>query len=202
MISEAIHERAHDTLVLQRRMRVLARAGASLLPESGTVLDVGCGNGEISAQVASRKPGLQFFGIDIAKRPSCAIPMTVYDGTRIPFAVDSYDYAIFVDVLHHTPDPLVLLKEAKRVARKGIVIKDHISDTRWAERRLIFMDWVGNRQHGVVLPYNYWSTHQWHEAWMELGAKPDVWNTQVGLYPKPFKWLFENGLHFMARIPV
>ncbi|MEO7683728.1 MAG: hypothetical protein ABIU86_07290 [Gemmatimonadaceae bacterium] len=30
---------------------------------------------------------------------------------------------------------------------------------------------------------------------------PDVWNTRIGLYPKPFKWLFENGLHFLVRVP-
>jgi ubiquinone/menaquinone biosynthesis C-methylase UbiE len=183
-------------------MRVLAAEVASLLPESGTVLDIGCGNGEISAQVAMRKPGLECFGIDIARRSSCAIQMSVYDGKRIPFPDRSYDYAMFIDVLHHTPDPLVLLEEAKRVARKGIIIKDHLSDSAWAERRLVFMDWVGNRQHGVVLPYNYWSSRQWADAWRTMGVQPDVWNTQIGLYPKPFKSLFENGLHFLARIPV
>lgn len=202
MISEALHARAHDTLVLQRRMRVLAGGVASLLPESGTVLDVGCGNGEISAQVVSKQPGLKFFGIDIARRPSCTIPMSVYDGIKIPFANRSYDYAIFIDVLHHTPDPFVLLQEAKRVVSKGIIIKDHLCDSAWAERRLVFMDWVGNRQHGVVLPYNFWSTRQWEEAWRKLAVRPDIWNTQIGLYPKPFKRLFENGLHFLARIPV
>ena len=180
---------------------MLAPSIASLLPESGTVLDVGCGSGEISAQVEATKPGLRFSGIDVVKRRSCAIPMSLYDGWDFPFADRSYDYVLFVDVLHHTSDPLMLLAEAKRVARKGIVIKDHLCDTTWARRILAFMDWVGNRQYGVALPSNFWSSQQWTEAWRKLGTEPDAWITGVGLYPRPFRPLFEHGLHFLARLP-
>jgi 2-polyprenyl-3-methyl-5-hydroxy-6-metoxy-1,4-benzoquinol methylase len=35
----------------------------------------------------------------------------------------SFDVVMFVDVLHHTKDPMVLLREARRVARRAIVVK-------------------------------------------------------------------------------
>ncbi len=52
------------------------------------------------------------------------------------------------------PAPARLLAEAKRVSRGGIVIKDHFREGVLADATLRFMDWVGNAQHGVVLPYN------------------------------------------------
>lgn len=127
--------------------------------------------------------------------------MSLYDGREFPFADKSYDYVTFVDVLHHTTDPMMLLSEARRVAREGVVIKDHLCDTRWGKRILGFMDWVGNSQYGVALPSNFWSSRQWGEAWEKLGVQPDAWITHIGLYPRPFRPLFEDGLHFLARIP-
>ncbi len=105
---------------------------------------------------------------------------------------------LFVDVLHHTRDPIVLLREAKRVARKGIVIKDHCSDDLFDYWTLRFMDWVGNAPHGVVLPYNYWSRQQWLAAFAELQLKVAVWQDRLGLYPSPASFLFERKLHFIA----
>ena len=55
---------------------------------------------------------------------------------------------MFVDVLHHTDDPMVLLREAGRVASGFVLIKDHTQNGILAGRRLRFMDWVGNARHG------------------------------------------------------
>jgi hypothetical protein len=64
------------------------------------------------------------------------------------------------------------------------------------------MDWVGNRPHGVVLPYNYLSTRQWQSTWQCLNSEPDVFITKLGLYPKILYPIFEKGLHFICRLPV
>lgn len=194
--------RVHNVLVLNRRLRVLAGHIQSLMPEHGTALDVGCGNGVISELIMAEKPNLKIDGIDVLARPSCTIPMQVYDGERFPYPDNSHDVVFFTDVLHHTPDPKLLVREAARVASKAIVIKDHLSDSRFARRILAFMDWVGNRPHGVVLPYNYLSSAQWDEAWAEIGSKPDAWLTDLKLYPAIVRPLFEHGLHFICRIPI
>ena len=95
----------HKRLVLHQRVEILAHHLAELLPESGTVLDVGCGDGEISRMVVSKKPGLQFTGVEVLERPKCAIPMKLYDGRTLPFEDNRFDFVIFVDVLHHTDSP-------------------------------------------------------------------------------------------------
>jgi SAM-dependent methyltransferase len=130
------------------------------------------------------------------------IPVARFDGAMIPEEDKSADIVMFVDVLHHTPDPMVLLREAVRVARRAVIIKDHRMSCIGAGVRLRFMDWVGNRPHGVVLPYNYWPEGRWQAAWDELGLEVKHYQTDLALYPKPTRWLFETGLHFLAGLAV
>jgi len=192
----------HSQLVLTRRLRVLANHTLDLLPDHGKVLDVGCGNGIISRLIMDERPQLDVQGIDVLERPSCAIPMECYDGRKYPFEDNSMDVVMFMDVLHHTDDPFGLLQEAVRVARQAVIVKDHLCDSRIAGRILAFMDWIGNRSHGVALPYNYWSSQQWSDAWYRLGHKPDITISRLGLYPWFARPVFEQGLHFIARVPL
>ena len=109
----------------------------------------------------------------------------------------------FVDVVNSetpSPDRYFLLREAARVAGKAIILKDHRLSRPLAGPTLRFMDWIGNRPHGVALPYNYWPLHRWREAWAALGLNLDHYQTRIGLYPGPARWLFEHGLHFVARL--
>jgi SAM-dependent methyltransferase len=109
---------------------------------------------------------------------------------------------MFVDVLHHTDDPEVLIAEAARVARRSIVIKDHTKDGLLAGRTLAFMDWVGNARHGVALPYNYWPRRRWQEMADRRGLRVERWIDRLGLYPWWARWVFERKLHFVARLDV
>src|SRR5205085_9858791 len=129
---------------------------ARLIPQSASTLDVGCGDGQLASEIIRSRPDLSFKGIDVLVRPESAIPVSAFDGAHIPFPDCSFDVVMFSDVLHHTDDPLVLLREAARVARRSIVIKDHLIKGLLARPTLAFMDRVGNRRHGVPLPYNYW----------------------------------------------
>jgi hypothetical protein len=86
----------------------------------------------------------------------------------------------FVDVLHHTDDPRVLLRGA-RVARRNILIKDHTRNGLFAGPTLRFMDGVGNARFGVALPYNYWTRQQWQDAFRDLDVEVEVWQSRHGL---------------------
>src|SRR5207245_10961782 len=99
---------------------------------------------------------------------SAYIPVREFDGATIPYPDSSFDVAMLVDVLHHTTDPRVLLREASRVGR-SILIKDHLREGFLANTTLRVMDWVGNAHHGVALPYNYWPESKWVAAFNELG---------------------------------
>lgn len=107
---------------------------------------------------------------------------------------------LFSDVLHHTEDPAILLREARRVSRQNVLIKDHNRNGLCAGARLRLMDWVGNARFGVALPYNYWTERQWQEAWREIGLKPEQTVTRIGLYARPIDWVFGAKLHFITLL--
>lgn len=190
----------HDKLVFGRRVRVLSGWFAQLAPRGVRVLDVGCGDGLISALTASQRPDMEIVGIDVLPRDRSHIPVQIFDGTRIPFPDQSFDLVLFSDVLHHTADPAILQREAHRVSRQFVLIKDHYRKGLAAGPRLRFMDWVGNARFGVSLPYNYWTETQWHNTWQHIGLKPRRLETQLGLYPAPANWVFGAQLHFVALL--
>jgi len=190
----------HGGYVFKRRVRVLSRHLSELLPHNASVLDVGCGDGLIAQQIMEKRGDLTVKGIDVMVRPQTHIPVEKFDGRKIPYADASFDAVMFVDVLHHTDDPFVLLQEARRVSRQAVVIKDHIRQGFLAGQTLRFMDWVGNARHGVVLPYNYWTLQQWTDAFSKLGWRLVENRTRLGLYPPPASWVFERSLHFIARL--
>jgi len=195
-----ILNRVHDTAVFKRRVRVLSHLLAEELNEGSTVLDVGCGDGTIATAIMAQRPGLTFEGVDVMLRPTVAIPAQAYDGVTLPYASKSFDWITIVDVLHHTDDPSLVLRECGRVARRGVVIKDHLREGIGAEGTLRFMDWVGNRGHDVRLPYNYLSRAEWDAAFAEAGLKAVTWRQKLSLYPKPFDLAFDRDLHFIATV--
>jgi len=193
-------ERIHGAYVHNRRVEALARQIGELLPMHARVLDVGCGDGRLARRIQERRSDISIRGIDVLVRPEAHIPVSAFDGARIPEADESVDVVMFVDVLHHTADPMVLLREATRVAAQGIVIKDHLCEGAFAAPILRFMDRVGNRRHGVAVPYNYWRQQQWDCALTQLGVTPEVWKTRLGLYPFPANLAFERSLHFLTLL--
>lgn len=190
----------HNRLVSNRRVNVLASWFAKLLPSGGRLLDVGCGDGLVSALLRQKRPDIAVQGIDVLVRAQTYIPVEMFDGSRFPFAGASFDVVLFSDVLHHTADPAILLHEARRVATRHVLIKDHYCEGVAAHARLRFMDWVGNARFGVTLPYNYWTRLQWHTAWQQFGLRPEHLVTKLGLYPKPADWVFGANLHFITLL--
>ena len=190
----------HSARVLTRRVNVLARHLAEVAPANAEILDVGCGDGQVARLLIERRSDLKISGVDVLLREKTAIPVSLFDGTTLPLAGASVDGVMFVDVLHHTDDPLILLREAVRVSRRWIMIKDHTGEGLAARLTLRFMDWVGNARYGVALPYNYWSQPQWDTAFAELKLEPVRVVTAVGLYPWWADWLFGRRLHFVALL--
>jgi SAM-dependent methyltransferase len=192
--------KTHEKAVFGRRVKRLAATLAPALPRRARVLDIGCGDGLIDKLIQEQRPDLRIEGIDVLLRPRRHIPVKKFDGTHIPFEDGEFDYGLFIDVLHHTDDPVALMGEALRVCKSGLVIKDHAVEGLLARPTLRFMDWVGNAPHGVVLPYNYLTLEQWRRAFDQLGLSVASWQDAIGLYPAPFGLIFDRKLHFVSRL--
>jgi SAM-dependent methyltransferase len=199
---KALVGRVHERTISERRLDRIAASLAPLLPPKARVLDVGCGDGNLAARVLEARQDVEIIGIDILARPRAFIPVQLFDGQTIPFADRSFDAVTFVDVLHHTDDPTVLLREARRVSRGVLLIKDHYSDGVGGPLTLRLMDWVGNAPHGVRLPYNYWTRSQWQTAWRGHGLDVSRVTTRLALYPWPLSMFFDRSLHFLAELKI
>ncbi len=121
----------------RRRARFLAHiaraeargeAIASLLPTSGTILEVGCGTGGLLA--ASARAGLAIVGADIATRwlvvarrrladRALSVPLIGAQAERLPWPDASFDAVVADSVLEHLDDPSTALREWLRVVRPG-----------------------------------------------------------------------------------
>lgn len=189
----------HDKFIKRRRVEVLSRLLSEHLPDAPcSVLDIGCGDGQLAAKISAQKPLLSIRGIDTLVRPDATIAVEVFDGLTVPHADGSFDYCLLVDVLHHAEDPMKLLREAARVAGQGVLIKDHYLQGFLAAEALRFMDDAHNRRYGVSLTYNYWTPAQWTAALNEVGLVAIRSSNRLGLYPFWAYWAFERSLHFMG----
>jgi SAM-dependent methyltransferase len=190
----------HQAFVHQRRVRVLAAALAAQIPPSASVLDIGCGDGTIASLIAQLRPDIAIKGLEVLVRPDCRIECYPFDGNTLPFPDNSVDLCMLVDVLHHTTDVSVLLREAARVSRSHLLLKDHLCENAIDHATLRFMDWVGNRPHGVALTYNYQSRAQWNAHFAATGLEITTFTNALSLYPAPFSAMVGRNLHFVALL--
>jgi len=185
-------------LVYNRRMSILADIIAKALPEGANVLDVGCGDGKIDSLIKADNPSIKIEGIDIFLWNKTYINVTKFDGKHIPFGDNHFDFALFIDVLHHAEDPSIILKEALRVTKQYILIKDHVKEGVFAEATLSFMDYVGNKHNGIRLPYNYLDKRGWEELYKKVGLKVEQTRDKLNLFPFPENLIFDRKLHFFS----
>lgn len=192
--------RVHGAAVHGRRVRVIVGHLAAMIPEGARVLDVGSGDGSVAALLMAQRADLRIEGVDVLLRPGAAIPTRAFDGMTLPCGDDEYDVVMMVDVLHHALEQERLLAECARVARDAVVLKDHFRRGLAANSTLRFMDWVGNRAHGVALPYRYLSPEEWARLYARVGLEVVEVHERLGLYPAPWTWLFDRSLHLVALL--
>lgn len=194
----------HSIFVSRRRTKKLTSVITELLPHDVRLIgiDVGCGTGSITSAIQKKIPTINIIGLDVVKRNNAAINIIEYDGRRIPFPNNSYDFCMLIDVLHHTHDPASVLMECIRVSRKFIIIVDHICNSVWNRRILSLMDWVGNLGYEASLPGNYLSEREWDELFHSVNLLQEKRINRLCLYPVLFNHFFDNKLHFAVRLKV
>ncbi|MFJ2579811.1 class I SAM-dependent methyltransferase [Kitasatospora aureofaciens] len=103
-----------------------------LAATSGTVLDIGCGNGKFVGRLHHDRPDLQIVGTDISAGILADVekPVLVADAQALPFADDSADAVLALHMLYHVSDIETTIKELARVLRPGgVLIASTNSDT-------------------------------------------------------------------------
>lgn len=94
-------------------------------PDRGsTMLEVGAGNGYFSQTFdeAFDLTCLDFSPNMLAMNPLPSDRKVVGDAEHLAFDDDSFDYVFCGNLLHHLEDPLVAVREMRRVARHAVIL--------------------------------------------------------------------------------
>jgi 2-polyprenyl-3-methyl-5-hydroxy-6-metoxy-1,4-benzoquinol methylase len=95
-----------------------------------SLLDVGCGEGVLTAKWAERIDG-RVVGIDLddpqlhaewEKRSAANLDYMVMKAENLPFGEGEFDVATAIEVLEHVPDPEHTVAEMARVAARHLIV--------------------------------------------------------------------------------
>jgi len=131
----------HESVLRSHRWRTAENSAAFLLPHLHpglSILDIGCGPGNITAELASRVGDGIVIGVDLAKEVIEAakrdfespaqrnLSFRVGDVYGLDFPDGEFDVVYAHQVLQHLGDPVVALVEMRRVLKSGglLAIRD------------------------------------------------------------------------------
>ena len=125
----------HESVLRSHGWRTLDNSAAYLVPHlvaGQTLLDVGSGPGTMTVEFAQRLAPGRVVGLDASAEVVALateqgadvenLEFTVGDAYRLPFDDDSFDLVHAHQVLQHLADPVLALREMRRVAKPGGVV--------------------------------------------------------------------------------
>lgn len=176
------------------RQRFLDEVG-QYLPESGRVMDIGCGFGLFSLYFASVRRDVRFFGIDrnvrritMARRAAERLGTTnvqyeAYDVSDYPFS-EPFDAAYMLDIIHHIPTeavPLLLAQIRDRLSVGGCLIVKDVADRPCYKR---WFTWWLDKAMDPKTPVHYWSIAELTALLRQMGFSVYV-HQMLDILPYP-----------------
>lgn len=149
----------HESVLRSHRWRTAENSAGFLLPHlraSASLLDVGCGPGNITADLANRLGGGSVVGIDLAEEVVEAarrdfapthpnLTFEIGDVYDLAFADGRFDAVYAHQVLQHLTAPVDALREMRRVLRAGGLLAVRDADYGafvWAPDDALLVRWL------------------------------------------------------------
>ncbi|KAI1339378.1 ubiE/COQ5 methyltransferase [Xylariaceae sp. FL0016] len=146
----------HATVTTSHARRTASNSAGFLLPHlrpTDHILDLGCGPGSITCDLAALVPSGNIIGGDAvasvldqaralaSERGLANITFEALDGNALPYADGTFDVVFCHQVLQHVKDPVGVLREMRRICKKGGLVAarevDYKSFSWFPEPRLI-----------------------------------------------------------------
>lgn len=106
-----------------------------LWPLQGPLLDLGCGTGDVSRALVGTQDVALADVVDYRTEASSALEFDLLsEGQPLPYLDDTFGAVILNAVLHHCSDPTFVLREAKRVSRDLLYIRESVVGLRPREQ--------------------------------------------------------------------
>ena len=139
---------------LAGRLAQFAAAAARHVAAGGTVLDLGCGTGELTMMIAAG--GRRATGCDISPEMLRVAAATGTSGASsgvdwvelepgwdvLPFRAQAFDAVIASSVFEYVDDPGAVLRECRRILRPGGVVLCTVPDPRHPVR---WLEWMASQ---------------------------------------------------------
>ncbi len=139
----------NDVLSMGQDRRWRKAVIAAVDPQPGErVLDLAAGTGTSSQPFADRGATVvpcdfSLGMLQVGKRNRPHLPFTAGDGTRLPFADETFDAVTISFGLRNIVDPLAGLKELRRVTRPGgRLVVCEFSHPVWAPFRTVYLEYL------------------------------------------------------------
>lgn len=150
--------------IVRRRSEVVVSRILPFLDGSKKILDIGSGTGDVAFLLG--KHGKYVTPVDVGDFHGPRLVKTIiYDGHKLPFPNKSFDTAMLLMVMHHTPNPEIVFDEASRVAKELVIIETSYTTpvNRWLT---IISDALGNLRVEA-----FWSSYKSDSEWRKFFTK-------------------------------
>jgi alpha-1,6-mannosyltransferase len=151
------------------RLRIKQGRIARHLTREDSILDLGSGHGGLC--LALRREGFDVTPVDVQNLSFFPeIVPIIYDGENLPFIDGTFDTSMLITMLHHTPDPEAVLREALRVTRKRLVIMEDIYSNPVQRELTYFTDSLVNLEFEGH-PHTNKTDAEWLKLFDQLGLR-------------------------------